>query len=128
MLGLFPGLQPLPPPEPDPDVAYTPPEVAAACTQAFFRGLPSGLTWEPCAGAGAWLPAIRKFGPVVATELDPKAESVWLKEATAHNAMLGPPAGAEPRYILTNPPFSCAAALLRAWLKIPSVEIGRAHV
>ena len=120
MMSLFPDRDPTP--QEGSDVAYTPAEACEAIARTYFHGRPRGLIWEPCAGGGAWLPALRRYGPVVATELDPAAASVVSGDATQWNALRGPPPGVEPRWIVTNPPFSCAAALLRRWLEIPSVE------
>ena len=123
MNALFPDLEPVPAPDEGPDVAYTPEAVTRACVRFLADGGHlSGAWWEPCAGGGAWLPALQEWGPGYASEIDPKAASVATGLAWQHDALLGPlPQMVRVECVVTNPPFSCAALLLRKWLSIPTV-------
>lgn len=121
---LFPDLQAVPVAEEGSDVAYTP-DVVARASVAYLagRGWIGGPWWEPCCGAGNWLPALMDFAPGIATELDPNALAVRLGFAIQRNALKGPPSGFEPACIVTNPPFTCAAQLLRVCLAVPTVKM-----
>ena len=123
MTGLFPTLEALPVAESGPDVAYTPDAVARACVAYLVAhgGIP-GTWWEPAAGEGAWLPALQEIAPGIATELDPNALSVRLGFALCRDALKGAP---QPwvESVVTNPPFTCAAQLLRVCLGISTCDL-----
>ena len=121
---LFPDLEAVPECAPGSDVAYTPDAVARACVAYLdTRGWIGGAWWEPCCGAGNWLPALQDLAPGVATELDSNALAVRLGFARQWDALKGPPSpGFDPACIVTNPPFTCAAQLLRVCLAIPTVK------
>jgi hypothetical protein len=123
---LFPDLPARPVAEEGSDVAYTPDAVAFQCV-AFvvdlLYGRRCGQFWaEPCAGDGAFARAMESeiAGPSLVMELDPKAASVRDGIAVQGDALIADYAGVE--VIITNPPFSIAAQLLRVWLKVPTMQ------
>lgn len=120
--GLFPDRPQVAPAESS-DVAYTPAAVAERCV-SFLRQecCMFGSWWEPCAGSGNWLPAL-STRQGIASELDPRAQSVRDGKALQWDALQGPPNGFEPRNIITNPPFSIAPQLLRSFLSVPSARL-----
>ncbi len=137
MNALFPALPPTHTGQPRSDVAYTPEEVIRAILHdpeeadrpsAVLRP-GSNRVWEPCAGGGAWVRALReelgdRWMEIHATEIDPGAASIRAGLAThgdALNPMSCPWANGSENYeIWTNPPFSLANDLLRAWLAFPN--------
>lgn len=135
----------LPPqPEAASDVAYTPAVVAEAIVQHLcdlygYDTLAS--VWEPCAGRGDFVRALQsvRWGKflqidvntgqpvwchhqiaIYSNELDPHAESIQQKLAgQADMFQVKPPVSA----VITNPPFSQAARLLRHCMEIPTCTL-----
>lgn len=105
------------------DVAYTPAAVVSAILTSGAVDPPSLPVWEPCAGGGSWIEALRAARHEVhGTEIDPNAESVRRGLAEQGDAMDGPPAALRGRNfeVWTNPPFSVANELLQAWTRLPT--------
>lgn len=123
----IPGLitAPTPQPQAGADVAYTPDAVVAALLHPAISGAlpePGRPVWEPCAGAGAFVRGLRSCREslrIEATEIDPVAAA--LSGATvADAASYAPFQGRNLAYeIWTNPPFSLADDLIRAWVALP---------
>lgn len=123
-----------PPPQSGADVAYTPEEVIRAVLHESDTQDPvirprSNRIWEPCAGGGAWINALReelddRWTEIHGTEIDPNAASI--REGLAVQGDARDPAacpwanGSEGYEIWTNPPFSLANDLLKAWLAFPN--------
>jgi len=129
---LFPTLPPVETAAEGADVAYTPEEVVSVLLRPeMARAIIPPMVeqvWEPCAGGGAWIRALRARRPFMsihATEIDPAAASIRAGLAT-HGDAFNPascPWATTPgaRYeIWTNPPFSLAGDLLRAWFNFPN--------
>ena len=121
---LFPDLPAVPTAEEGSDVAYTPAACAAACVRylADNGGIPCPY-WEPFAGGGAWIDPLDTIGPGFASELDPHAASIGIG-AHVWDAAKGPrPSWMPIRSVVTNPPFTCAASMLRRFLQIEGVDL-----
>lgn len=115
---------PSPPPQPQAgaDVAYTPDEVVAALLHpAISPALPEPgqQVWEPCAGGGAFVRALRAHRDMLihATEIDPVAAASC--GADVADALTHRPPFTRHYEIWTNPPFSAADTLIRAWFALP---------
>lgn len=112
MSALFPAeLLTIQAPEPGADVAYTPPPVARAVVEVLRPELVGATVWEPYAGGGAFVDALRDGGAgiVYATEADPLATGVHRADVglTPWDVTRGWPwTAAKPDAIVTNPPFS----------------------
>ena len=126
-LALFPELQQVPVAEEGSDVAYTPDAVAFQCVvyvvDRFLGGRRNGQWWaEPCAGDGAFARAMASeiAGRALVLELDPMAASVRSGLAVQGDALTADYTGVQ--VVITNPPFSIAALLLRKWLSIQTVQ------
>ena len=124
---LFPGREALPVAEEGSDVAYTPDTVAFQCVvyvvDRIMGGRRHGQSWaEPCAGDAAFarVMASEIAGRSLVMELDPKAASVRDGVAVQGDALVADYTGVE--VVITNPPFTCAAQLLRVCLAIPTVK------
>lgn len=117
---LFPDLEQTTP-ETGADVAYTPYEVVEAILRSGVLPPPRGAVWEPFAGAGSWVRALRAAGAQVsATELDGAAASVREGLAVRGDALRGSPACLPEDYeVWTNPPFSLAGEALEVWRRSP---------
>lgn len=125
----IPGLitAPTPQPQAGADVAYTPDAVVAALLAPEISPAlpePGYRIWEPCAGAGAFVRGLRALERldetwIEATEIDPVAAALsgaTVADAATHIPFQGRAVTCE---IWTNPPFSLADDLLRAWLALP---------
>jgi hypothetical protein len=129
--GLFPALPPADLATEGADVAYTPDDVAHAllCPEAARFLMPPGArVWEPCAGGGAWIRALRAYRSdlqIHGTEIDSRATSIR-QGLAAHGDALSPascPWSQAPgtRWeVWTNPPFSLAGKMLRNWFDLPN--------
>jgi hypothetical protein len=131
MSALFPGLIDDEPAQGS-DVAYTPEAVVSAILDPAadwaIRLPEADRVWEPCAGGGAWIRALRAYRhtlAIAATEIDPSARSVVDRLARRGDAR-DPAAcpwsgkGEKPYEIWTNPPFSLANDLCKAWFSFPN--------
>ena len=128
MTGLFPTLEAIPVAESGSDVAYTPEAVAFQCvayvTDNVLDGRRGGESWcEPCAGAGAFVRAMAQeiAGRALALELDPNAASVRDGLAVQGDALTADYAGVQ--VVITNPPFTAAARLLRRLLAATDMQV-----
>ena len=119
MSTLFPTLEAVPECAAASDAAYTPAACAFACVRYLVEsgGLPCPY-WEPFAGGGAWLDPLDTIGPGFASELDPNAPSIGIG-AHVWDAGKGPKSSwGKIASIVTNPPFTGAASLLRSFLAL----------
>lgn len=122
MNDLLPALRPLDQAAAAPDVAYTSPEVVRALLrQPELLPAPTAPVWEPCAGSGVWIEQLRAAGHVAeGTEIDARASSVQRGLARHGDAMRPCPYWGEGAFeVWTNPPFSIANDLCRAWILGP---------
>lgn len=92
------------------DVAYTPDPVAAAIVALLRPELTGARVWEPYAGGGAFIRALRPVaGMTFATDCDPAAEGVGLAYVGRSRwdvAKGWPWTAPPPAWAVTNPPFS----------------------
>jgi hypothetical protein len=100
------------------DLWSTPPCLAAALAEFVLPALPRGPVWEPAAGLGALVDALRAAGrEVVATDIDPLRRDIarldYLKDP--------PPASIRGAVMATNPPFSRLDAFLARTLALLDV-------
>jgi hypothetical protein len=123
---LFPDLEAVPVAESGSDVAYTPDAVAFQCVvyvvDRLLGGRRHGQHWcEPCAGDGAFARAMTSevAGPAMVLELDPMAGAVQSGLAMQGDALAVDYSRIE--VVITNPPFTCAAQLLRRLLDCPTM-------
>jgi hypothetical protein len=89
------------------DAYHTPPELASALVR-LLPIVPGRLAWEPHAGGGAFVAALRLAGAVVtASDIDENAPGLTGRTAFVGDflAMKRTPSDVEPDWIVGNPPF-----------------------
>lgn len=86
------------------DIAYTPDAVADVCVQALLRHYmhPSQTVWEPHAGGGAFVRALRNAGIAC------HGSDLYAGEWPRHNFLSGTLPFGPVDWIMGNPPFSDA--------------------
>lgn len=114
------------------DAYYTPDALARAIVAELLpAGLAASAVWEPHAGGGAFVRALRDAGAVVyASDLDPDAAGLAAEAGAwgrwpGHDFLSSPSPfrGAGPEWILGNPPFDQAEAHVRR-----ALALSRRHV
>lgn len=107
-------------PERDPlDRYYTPDSKAALLTDVVGPRLKGLSVWEPCVGGGSVANAVERWADTVFTsDIDFEVAAQFYGDFFDLADLLGtePPYGAD--WIITNPPYFCAAAMVRRSLEV----------